>query len=176
MCFPLPLPLLGPVFGVPARAPVLVLCALCGLYVCPIGCWVWAWDPGRQPPPPPSSLQARGLEPHYEPRGDVVPYTSHVDFAPRPASSSACILFNKHRADRLEQENIRGGTQGAPERVGFARSGSTVVCFFLCHAMPGNAAPTPFRSQRPGAPTRKRGPGLRPAVLDPMRSGQIRRA
>ena len=50
----------------------------------------------------------------------------HVDFAPRPASSNACILFNKHRADRLEQKNIRGGTQGAAERVGFARSGSSL--------------------------------------------------
>jgi hypothetical protein len=47
----------------------------------------------------------------------------HVDYAPRAPSSSACILFNKHRADRQEQENIRGGTQGAAKRVGFARSG-----------------------------------------------------
>ena len=50
----------------------------------------------------------------------------HVDFAPRPASSNACIFSINLRADRQEQENIRGGTQGAAKRVGFARSGSKV--------------------------------------------------
>ena len=48
----------------------------------------------------------------------------YVDFAPRPASSNACIFSINLRADRQEQENIRGGTQGAAKRVGFARSGS----------------------------------------------------
>jgi len=37
----------------------------------------------------------------------------YVDFAPRPASSNACIFSINLRADRQEQENIRGGTQGA---------------------------------------------------------------
>jgi hypothetical protein len=37
----------------------------------------------------------------------------YVDFAPRAPSSSACIFSINLRADRQEQENIRGGTQGA---------------------------------------------------------------
>ena len=69
MCVPLPLLALA---LAPPRAPLSWsrLCAVCRLYVCSIGCWVWACSPGRQPPP----LQARGLEPHCEPPGDVVPY------------------------------------------------------------------------------------------------------
>jgi hypothetical protein len=37
----------------------------------------------------------------------------HVDFAPHAPSSSACILFNKHRGGRQEQKNTREGTHGA---------------------------------------------------------------
>ena len=50
----------------------------------------------------------------------------HVDFAPRPASSSACIFSINLRAGRQEQENIRGGTQEQQKRVGLARSGSYI--------------------------------------------------
>jgi hypothetical protein len=60
----------------------------------------------------------------------------HVDFAPRAPSSSACILFNKHRGGRQEQENIRGGTQGAAERASFARSRSLDT-----HILPPHVAP-----------------------------------
>jgi hypothetical protein len=40
----------------------------------------------------------------------------HVDFAPRPASSNACILFNKHRADRPEHKNTRAEARREQEQ------------------------------------------------------------
>ena len=53
MCFPLPLRLLGSVFGVPARAPVLVLCAVCSMWAICVSNRMLGLGLGSRPPAPP---------------------------------------------------------------------------------------------------------------------------
>ena len=86
----------------------------------------------------------------------------HVDFAPRPASSNACILFNKHRADRPEHKDIRGGTQGAAKRGRFARSGS---CRCRCRCA---VCPCPCPSPR------AKGPPIKKKKIGDPRGGRVR--
>jgi hypothetical protein len=75
-----------------------------------------------RPPPPKNRKTGRSKK-----NRDLIEKTFYIALP----SSAASILKTNLRADRQEHKDIRGGTQGAAKRVGFARSGSVGIAVYL---------------------------------------------